>query len=138
MKIETLSRFDIEQYLRCLNRLSPSPESGNIISQFYRMASNEAYHIFVAKNGHQIFGVASLFIERKLSYGGCQVGHIEDVCVLPGCDGKGVGSALIEKCLQVAKEEKCRKVLLSCDEDNINFYQRFGFKEHEFAMRLDL
>ena len=45
--------------------------------------------------------------------------------------GKGVGTALINKVLQEAKEKKCRRVFLITTNDNLHalgFYQRRGFK----------
>jgi len=45
-------------------------------------------------------------------------------------EGKGVGTALIEKVKQVAKDKKCRKVWLITTNDNmeaLRYYQKRGF-----------
>jgi ribosomal protein S18 acetylase RimI-like enzyme len=58
--------------------------------------------------------------------------------------GKGVGSALMEKCIDVARNEKKRVIWLGVWEKNqhaIAFYQRWGFEkfsEHEFILGDDL
>jgi glucosamine-phosphate N-acetyltransferase len=114
--------------------------SQNVLMQFYRMASNEAYHVFVAKPNlcDVIIGCSSLFIERKLSYGGCQVGHIQDVCVIPEARSNGAASVLIRHCINVAKKKNCRKILLECKRELVPFYERFGFSENETSMRLNI
>jgi len=54
--------------------------------------------------------------------------------------GKGVGSALIQNCIDVAIQEKKRSIWLGVWDKNyhaISFYQRWGFEkfsEHEFIL----
>jgi ribosomal protein S18 acetylase RimI-like enzyme len=46
-------------------------------------------------------------------------------------EGKGIGTALIDKVLQEAQEKKCRRVFLITTNDNLHalgFYQRRGFE----------
>lgn len=58
--------------------------------------------------------------------------------------GKGIGSALINKCIAIAKEKKRDYIWLGVWESNhkaIKFYERFGFKrigEHNFLLGNDL
>jgi glucosamine-phosphate N-acetyltransferase len=97
------------------------------------------HRIFVAvkDDDGQIIGSITLLIERKFIHDGGKVGHIEDVTVNKNYEGKGVGSALVRKAMDFAKENNCYKVILVCSEKNIQFYKGIGFKEHEISMRYD-
>jgi diamine N-acetyltransferase len=58
--------------------------------------------------------------------------------------GKGVGSALMEKCIEVAAQQKKQVIWLGVWEKNqhaISFYERWGFEkfsEHEFILGDDV
>ena len=58
--------------------------------------------------------------------------------------GKGVGSALMKKCIEVAQQEKKQVLWLGVWEKNqhaISFYERWGFEkfsEHEFVLGDDV
>jgi glucosamine-phosphate N-acetyltransferase len=96
------------------------------------------HRIFVAvKDDGQIIGSTTLLIEQKFIHDGGKVGHIEDVTVNKNYEGKGVGSALVRKAIDFAKQNNCYKVILVCSEKNIQFYKVIGFKEHEISMRYD-
>jgi glucosamine-phosphate N-acetyltransferase len=96
-------------------------------------------NIFVAvdKSG-KVIGSITLLLEQKYIHDGGKVGHIEDVVTRKGYAGKGIGSALVNKCINLAKEEKCYKMILDCSPTNILFYKKAGFREHEISMRYDL
>jgi len=58
--------------------------------------------------------------------------------------GKGVGSALMKECIEIAKEHNKQIVWLGVWKENlraINFYERWGFEifgEHEFVLGEDV
>ena len=86
----------------------------------------------------KIVGTASILIEQKFIHNGSCVGHIEDVVVHKNYEGKGIGSLLIKKCIEIAKEYKCYKIILDCNSSKTGFYEKFGFKSNSLCMRLDL
>ncbi len=56
---------------------------------------------------------------------------IEDICVARDCRGRGVGSALIEKAKDWAKERELSGLALETQDNNLlacRFYQRQGFQ----------
>ena len=56
---------------------------------------------------------------------------IEDVIVDEAFRGKGIGSALIEFLL--LKLNNVQEITLGCTEQNVSYYQRFGFKKVSHA-----
>lgn len=98
---------------------------------------NPLHLIFVAEEHGKIVGTLTLFIERKFIHRGGLVGHIEDVVVRSGWQGRGIGRKLVEHALDVAKQAGCYKVILDCNESNAPFYEKLGFRKYEVCMRYD-
>jgi glucosamine-phosphate N-acetyltransferase len=86
----------------------------------------------------KIIGTASVFIEHKMLHYGSKVGHIEDVVVANQTRDKGIGRALVEKCIEFCKTDGCYKVILDCSNKNVPFYKECGFRVTENCMRIDL
>jgi glucosamine-phosphate N-acetyltransferase len=95
--------------------------------------------VFIAKTDEgKIIGTVKLLVEQKFIHYGRKVGHIEDVAVRKGFEGKGVASEIIKKIIPFAKQNGCYKIILDCKDNLLPFYQKFGFYKHENCMRLDL
>jgi glucosamine-phosphate N-acetyltransferase len=106
---------------------------------FRAMNTNPAYHIFVAVTGDgQVIGATTLLVEQKFIHRGGLVGHIEDVAVRKGRQGKGVGGSVVRAAVEKARELGCYKVILDCKADLVDFYKKLGFSEHDVGMRIDL
>ena len=94
-------------------------------------------NIFVYVLEDKIVGCATLLVEKKIIHQGGKVGHIEDVTVDNIYRQQGIGQKLIDHCIRVATERGCYKVILDCDEKNVKFYEKCGFKSHGICMRLN-
>lgn len=106
---------------------------------FSRMKGNPVYHVFVAvADSNEVIGATTLLVEQKFIHAGGLVGHIEDVSVRKGHEGKGVGAAVVGAAVEKARELGCYKVILDCKKDIVGFYTKLGFKEYEVGMRIDL
>ena len=85
--------------------------------------------IFFAKIDNEIVGTYSLL---KLSYG---VFELTKMAVDKQLRGKGIGSKLMNHCLQFAKENQFEKLILYSNtslENAIHLYRKFGFVEIPF------
>jgi len=143
-EIRRLRESDLKNgFFETLSNLS---EVGRV-SQDVRRAANilreidksKMSNIFVAVDkGGKIIGSITLLLEQKFIHDGGKVGHIEDVVTRKGYAGKGIGSALLNNCINLAKEEKCYKIVLDCSPANIQFYKKAGFREHEISMRYNI
>lgn len=110
-------------------------EMKNILSKMH----SQNIHTFIAqtKDG-EIVGATSLLIEQKFIHAGGLVGHIEDVATRKDCERNSVGSSVVKKALEKAKELGCYKVILDCKEDIVPFYGKLGFKKDIICMRVNL
>lgn len=58
--------------------------------------------------------------------------YLSDLAVDEKCRGRGIGTFILEKSLELARDKGCKKVVLDADPKNegaIRLYQRFGFIE---------
>jgi len=93
--------------------------------------------IYVAIDNKKIVGSTTLLIEQKFIHDGGLVGHIEDVVVRKDYEGQGIGMKLVISLLGVAKQKKCYKTILNCEDSLKMFYEKIGFKKTTNEMRYD-
>lgn len=107
------------------------------ISSFYPAASDydkiwESFiaqpHVFsvVATHENSVVGYGALVLERKVRGG--VMGHVEDIVVSKDHSSKGIGRMIVEALYVVARINGCYKVALQCQDRNIGFYERCGYK----------
>ena len=142
--VREIKKSDIQRgFFETLSNLSQVGEINQDIERasklLHEIEENKLHKIFVAESeSGQIIGSITLLVEQKFIHNGGKVGHIEDVVTRKEFSGKGVGSALVQKCINVAKDEKCYKVILDCSDANVPFYEKAGFRKHEASMRYNI
>jgi amino-acid N-acetyltransferase len=71
----------------------------------------------------RIRGLAALHIFWE------DLGEICSLGVLPDLRKQGIGSLLVEKCLEEARDLGLKRVFVLTSTQNASFFERFGFKE---------
>ncbi len=140
--IRMIQMKDIPEYIELLSHLSPAyadaynmPFLKTILQDYFRNGQKE----FVVKEfENKLVATGSILLESKLSYGGCKVAHIEDVVVLPEYRRRGFGEEIVNTLVDIARAYHCRKVVLSCNDKNISFYNKLGFTLNQNEMRMTL
>jgi glucosamine-phosphate N-acetyltransferase len=98
------------------------------------------YYVVVVEDTARraIVGTATLLVEQKFIRGAALAGHVEDVVTDKGVRGAGIGRVLNEALLRLARKVGCYKVMLDCADNNIPFYEKFGYapKERQMAIYL--
>ena len=77
---------------------------------------------FVIEDGDEWVGLLTFFIKDSE----CEVTSIDSLR-----EGQGVGSMLIEKAIEAARMQSCKRLFLITTNDNLNalgFYQKRGFE----------
>jgi len=75
-------------------------------------------------NDNTVIAAAKLMIEKKLFD---PVAHIEDVLVSEDYRSMGLGTVLVSNLVEIAKDYKCYKIILSAKESLTPFYEKCGF-----------
>ena len=130
-----------DYYHGFLELLSQLTQVGNIPYAAFVERINQLgidYYCLVIEDevNKRIIGTATMFIEHKFIHNLCDVGHIEDVVVCDDYRGKKLGYRLISELKNIAVNRKLYKVILDCNVNNINFYEKCGFSQKESQMVL--
>jgi glucosamine-phosphate N-acetyltransferase len=129
--IETIKpNHNIEDYFECVEDLmnigeksSPQEFGDKLLS----LQSNR-YEVYVYLIDGKIVATAAILYEYKLRYKKPKA-YIEDVAVHKQYRGRGLGKKMVEHCVKVAKEKNCYKIVLSCNDDLVDFYQGLSFEK---------
>ena len=83
-----------------------------------------------------IIGSGTLLIEEKMTYGGCKMGHIENILISENMRGKNLGTLLMNELIKIADKKKCYRVDLVCEKQLYKFYENCGFDNKLICMTL--
>lgn len=100
--------------------------------------SNDNFMVVAEDESGTIVGTCTLHLQKKFIRNGGVAGLIEDVAVRENLRGKNIGSLLIQKAIELAKNKNCYKVILSCFPERVAFYERNGFIQESLTMRHNL
>jgi GNAT superfamily N-acetyltransferase len=105
------------------------------------LADDSVGRIHVARDGGKVVAMASLIYGISTAEGGLAA-SFEDLVVLPGYRGKGIGSALLQYVIAEAKKQGVLRLILLTDKQNRRaqaLYRKLGFADSTMkAMRLKL
>ncbi|MFD2521697.1 GNAT family N-acetyltransferase [Emticicia soli] len=108
---------------------------------FIKQSQYPDYHVFLAELDNEAVGTFALMVMENMAHMGTPSAVVEDVGVLPGLQGKGIGKKMMEFALNYAKEKGCYKMSLSSNlrrEQAHQFYESLGFKKHGFSFLMEL
>lgn len=120
--IKTLNYEWLEKYFRV--------EEGDIasLSNPQKYIIDKGGHIYYAKLDGEIVGTASLLKKTETVY------ELGKMAVIEKAQGHGIGTILIEHCLNIAKQKQITTLILYSNtilQSAIRLYRKYGFKEIE-------
>lgn len=135
--IRDFSQNDMASAIDMLQSVSTfSPE----VDRFEELATNflndQSVYSCVAVCDGKTIGVGSIFVLKRIRGGVAAI--VEDVAVHKDARGMGVGRLILKKLLEHAKAKACFKVTLVCNNENIPFYEKIGFKRDYQSMKIML
>lgn len=116
-----------------------SPEEARAQLEGFRQYPS--YRVFVAEFEGEIVGTYELLIMDNLAKRGQKSATVEDVTVATKYRGRGIGRAMMQHALQLAKDARCYKLALSSNlsrEDAHAFYEGLGFEKHGYSFRVEI
>lgn len=127
-----------EKYIKLIN----SNITFEYFSKFIQNTLNKNHIILLCEyecdceKEQNIIGTGTILIEEKLTYGGCKMGHIENIFIHQNYRKKGYGELLVNELIKIAKNNKCYRIDLNCTEELKHFYQKNNFKEKHICMNI--
>jgi len=110
-------------------------------SQLASFRAYPNYRVFVAQLGGAIAGTYSLLIMDNLAKRGLRSGVAEQVAVMPGHQGKGIGRAMMQHAMEQCRAAGCYKLALSSNAKRAGaheFYEAIGFERHGYSFVVPL
>jgi GNAT superfamily N-acetyltransferase len=99
-----------------------------------RKTSSDLQAYLCASVGQKAIGFGSLTIKNNLWQAG-YLGHIDEFVVDAEYRGRGVGTRLLTRLVELAREHGCRRVELDSAFERVGahaFYKRHGFENRAF------
>lgn len=124
LKKEAITPEIQEQISTLFKQLAPNKTQINL-QDIFNTKNN--IHLACGIENDKIIGIASMCIYTVISG---KKGWVEDVVVHENARGKGLGRKLMNKLLEVAKEEKLNEILLFSAEHRVaakHLYEDLGF-----------
>jgi len=138
LQIKKLEVKDLERgFLKTLDSLTETHLTLEEAKEIYAEIDANVL-VLVAESGGEIVGTATLVMFRKFRKGKGKAGYLEDMAVRKGFERQGIGSSLIEAAIKEAKARGGYKVVLTCGEHNVPFYEKNGFKRRGPTMRRNI
>lgn len=94
------------------------------------------FRLLAVLSDGEVVGTYSLMIMDKLGKRGTPAGVVEDVAVMPGRQGQGIGRAMMEHALEECRKAGCYKLALSSNVKRgpaHRFYESLGFERHGYS-----
>lgn len=109
---------------------------------FAEFARYPSYRLWVALDAQgQVSGSYALLIMHNLAHQGTPSAVVEDVVVHPQRHGQGIGRALMNHAMRLAREAGCYKLALSSNIKRASahaFYQSLGFRKHGVSFVVEI
>jgi GNAT superfamily N-acetyltransferase len=108
---------------------------------FAAVDANPLQVLLVAELNGEVVGTAQMSFMAGLSHRGMWRAEIEAVRVRTNQRDGGIGRALIQHCLELAREQECGMVQLTSNSRRIDarrFYEQLGFSATHIGFKLDL
>ena len=127
-KIRTQDLLSVLNLIIELAEFEKEPDAVEItLEDFTKDFSNNLFDCLIAENQNGIIGIA-LYYNRYSTWKGKTI-HLEDLIVTQNERGNGVGKALLNEIVSLAKKSKVRRVewnVLDWNKDAITFYEGVG------------
>jgi glucosamine-phosphate N-acetyltransferase len=125
-----------KDYLTLLKQLTIVEKKKINFIQFKNFVNNlsNKHIIIIIEDNNKIIGTGTLLIENKVIHNMGLVAHIEDIVIHNNYRKQGLGKKIINELINISIQSNCYKIILDCNEKNVNFYQNSGFKQKEIQM----
>ncbi|MFN3889255.1 MAG: GNAT family N-acetyltransferase [Beijerinckiaceae bacterium] len=108
---------------------------------FDEVASYPFYKFFVALQDEVVVGTYAILVMVNIGHLGAPSAVVESVAVDPEWQGGGVGRAMMDHAMEIARQHGCYKVALSSSVKRTRahaFYENLGYRRYGYCFGVDL
>jgi GNAT superfamily N-acetyltransferase len=105
------------------------------------MATYPGFHAWLIMDGDTPVGSFSLLVFRSPSHGGSPQALLDAVVITHARRGEGIGEAMLQEAMRLAREAGCYKLALSSSLQRMDahrFYEMLGFTQHGISFAIAL
>jgi GNAT superfamily N-acetyltransferase len=113
---------------------APLPPQDQLQSIWQSIQNNPDLHYLVAEINGQLVSSAALAIIPNLTRGACPYALIENVVTHTDFRRQGLGTAVLNKATEIARQRNCYKIMLltgSNRPETLRFYETTGFVKNQ-------
>jgi len=117
----------------------PIFSTGEALALLEEIRTTPHHRVYVAVEDGAVVGTYALLLIQHLSHQGGRSALVEDVVVRTDRQGHGVGRAMMDHAVALAREAGCYKLALSSNLRRTAahaFYERLGLEKHGYSFRL--
>lgn len=137
-KVREINFSELNQLLDLYQYLNPDdPQLSmdeNLNHLWQSICDDPHYFILVIQEDEKLVSTCNLVIIRNLTRNARPYGLIENVVTRPDYRNKGYGTAVLQKAINIARENNCYKVMLMTgrkEESTLRFYEKAGFNRED-------
>ena len=118
------------------------PITSEVLQLWEEILKTGGYYILIGEDRGEIVSSVTLIIIKNITLKMRSYAIIENIVTAPEHRNKGYAGCLLQKAVEIAKENNCYKIMLmsgSKSESTIRFYTKAGFSDTEktgYVMRL--
>lgn len=132
LQLRLATQDDYPQLMELLQQLHTNDPLPDRLGEqaFAEILASDYFHLIVAAEGAKLVGTCYLNIIPNLSRGGRPYALIENVITDAEHRGKGVGKAMMQHALELARQAGCYKLMLMTGRQEQvvhDFYRKLGF-----------
>ncbi len=139
--IELAAKKDIDEILQLQKQIYRVDNiSPNAHETLLNQIKDETCDVVVVKDNAKILATATIYY-INVALRGTPYGLLEGLVVHETHRGKGIGTMFIKKCIEIARDKKCYKLIFTSGDDRSHihhFYEKLGFKKWGCEFRMDL
>lgn len=125
-----------------LGRQREDPDQREAYQDAFQAIDGDPNHdLLVAVDGAQILGFLQLSFLPGLTYQGGWRAQVEGVRVSASHRSQGIGRALVEHAMVLARQRGCRLIQLTTDQarpEALRFYEKLGFRATHVGLKKNL
>ena len=132
--IRKLREDDYEKYKYLINGFRSSEFTiSDFLCTMKKIQTNSDIWI-IENDSNEFMATGTILYEEKFIHNISLYAHIEDIYVENKYRKNGIGKILVEHLVNEAKNKKCYKIILDCNESLESFYTKNHFKKHGIQM----